>query len=64
MQQPKLLSKVWAALGLKNDIPDSRRTGIPNESATYEEGFPQITMTPIALGGKAPSGKDMNGILN
>lgn len=64
MQQPKLLSKVWAALGLKNDIPDSRKTGIPNESATYEEGFPQITMTPIALGGKAPSGKDMNGILN
>ena len=64
MQQPKLLSKVWAALGLKNDIPDSRITGIPNESATYEDGFPQITMTPIALGGKAPSGKDMNGILN
>ena len=64
MQQPKLLSKVWAALGLKNDIPDSRKTGIPNESATYEDGFPQITMTPIALGGKAPSGKDMNGILN
>ena len=64
MKQPKLLSKPWADTGLKNNIPDGRGENIPPESATYEDGFPQITMTPIAMGGKAPSGKDMNGILN
>ena len=64
MKQPKLLSKPWADTGLKNNIPDGRGENIPSESATYEDGFPQITMTPIAMGGKAPSGKDMNGILN
>ena len=64
MKQPKLLSKPWADTGLKNNIPDGRGENIPAESATYEDGFPQITMTPIAMGGKAPSGKDMNGILN
>nr|WP_240318050.1 phage tail protein [Neisseria lactamica] len=33
------------------------------EAATYAEGFPSITMTPISVGGKPPSGKDMNGVL-
>lgn len=64
MLQPKLLSKIWAALGLKNAIPDSRSDGLAQGAATYDEGFPSITMTPIAQGGKAPSGKDMNGVLN
>ncbi|MDD0824677.1 tail fiber protein [Mannheimia sp. AT1] len=64
MLQPKLLSKIWAALGLKNSIPDSRSDGLAQGAATYDEGFPSITMTPIAQGGKAPSGKDMNGVLN
>ncbi|MDG6448521.1 tail fiber protein [Glaesserella parasuis] len=63
MAQPKLLSKIWASLGLKTDIPETRTSGLAQSAATYEEGFPQITMTPITQGGKAPSGKDMNGIL-
>lgn len=64
MKQPKLLMSPWANKGLKNDIPDARSQNIALEAATYSEGFPQITMTPIAMGGKAPSGKDMNGILH
>ena len=64
MKVPKLLSKPWATKGLKNDIPADRSEGLPIESATYNEGFPSITMTPISTGGKAPSGKDMNGVLN
>ncbi|WP_207551848.1 hypothetical protein, partial [Rodentibacter trehalosifermentans] len=64
MTVPKLLSKAWASNGLKNDIPAERSDSLPRESATYSDGFPQITMTPIAMGGKAPSGKDMNGVLN
>nr|DAY24935.1 MAG TPA: tail fiber protein [Caudoviricetes sp.] len=63
MPQPKLLSKAWASDGLKNSIPDTRSGGMPLEGATYADGFPSITMTPISTGGKPPSGKDMNGVL-
>ncbi|HHK7991060.1 TPA: hypothetical protein ACQVJK_005461, partial [Serratia marcescens] len=31
--------------------------------ATFDSGFPPLTMTPIGAGGKPPKGKDMNGIL-
>ncbi|MFY1028364.1 hypothetical protein ACE4RU_11830, partial [Actinobacillus seminis] len=61
--QPRLLSKTWASLGLKNEIPMTRTDDLAQSAATYEDGFPSITMTPISQGGKAPSGKDMNGIL-
>lgn len=64
MPQPKLLSKAWASDGLKNNIPDTRSGGMPLEGATYADGFPSITMTPISTGGKPPSGKDMNGVLH
>ncbi|WP_304674141.1 phage tail protein [Neisseria blantyrii] len=63
MPQPKLLSKAWASDGLKNSIPNTRNSGMPQEGATYADGFPSITMTPISTGGKPPSGKDMNGVL-
>lgn len=63
MSQPKLLSKPWASDGLKNNIPAERNGGLAQEAATYAEGFPSITMTPISVGGKPPSGKDMNGVL-
>lgn len=63
MPQPKLLSKAWASDGLKNSIPNTRSGGMPLEGATYADGFPSITMTPISTGGKPPSGKDMNGVL-
>lgn len=63
MPQPKLLIKAWASDGLKNNIPDTRSGGMPLEGATYADGFPSITMTPISTGGKPPSGKDMNGVL-
>lgn len=63
MPQPKLLSKPWASDGLKNNIPAERDGGLAQEAATYAEGFPSITMTPISVGGKPPSGKDMNGVL-
>ena len=63
MPQPRLLSKAWASDGLKNSIPNTRNSGMPQEGATYADGFPSITMTPISTGGKPPSGKDMNGVL-
>lgn len=63
MNQPKQISTPWAEEGLKNNIPSRRDVGLSQESATYQEGFPSITMTPISVGGKPPSGRDMNGIL-
>ncbi|WP_420812297.1 phage tail protein [Neisseria lactamica] len=48
---------------MKNNIPAERDGGLAQEAATYAEGFPSITMTPISVGGKPPSGKDMNGVL-
>lgn len=32
--------------------------------ATWNYGFPQITMTPVDSGGKPPSGMDFNGVFN
>lgn len=63
MNQPKQIIMPWAENGLKNDIPNIRELSTPQEGATYQDGFPSITMTPISVGGKPPSGRDMNGIL-
>ena len=46
---------------LVNDIPLNASNN-PN-GATWNYGFPQITMTPVDSGCKPPSGKDFNGIL-
>lgn len=64
MPNPKLIAQAFASNGLKNDIAETRRSGMADNAATYAEGFPRITMTPISAGGKPPSGQDMNGILS
>ena len=46
---------------LKNAIPN---TPTGNYRASMAEGFPAVTMTPTALGGTPPDGRDLNGILN
>ncbi|MDW0883349.1 hypothetical protein P2L43_10150, partial [Mannheimia haemolytica] len=64
MENLKLLTHPWAEKGLKNEIPLNREgSGVTSATATYEDGFPDVTMKPIHEGGKAPSGKDMNGVL-
>ncbi len=42
-------------------IPDS--PGDPGR-ASFSEGFPPVTMTPVVAGGIPPFGQDVNGILN
>ncbi|UOO77914.1 tail fiber protein [Neisseria sp. Dent CA1/247] len=64
MPNPKLMPEAFCNDGLKNDIPETRASGVAENAITYADGFPQITMTPVAAGGKPPSGKDMNGILH
>lgn len=47
---------------LVNNIP--LNTSNRQNGATWNYGFPQITMTPVGSGGKPPSGMDFNGIFN
>jgi hypothetical protein len=50
-----------------NNIPQTRASGDPQNKATWNVGFPPITMQPVnadGTGGIPPSGADMNGVLN
>lgn len=61
---PKLLKTPFAAeaaAGYRTDIQES--TGAALNSATYQIGFPPITMQSIASNGMPPKGSDLNGVL-
>ena len=60
MQKPNLNPLPFAINGQKNVIPDVASGG----SASFSQGFPTLTMTPMSQGGIPPSGQDFNGILN
>lgn len=45
------------------DIPQKNFAGDPRQNASWEAGFPIVTMTPIKEGGIPPEGPDMNGVL-
>lgn len=59
-----LMPVPFASQGDKNTIPvtPSTETGQINY-ASYQKGFPPVTMTPLVAGGLPPQGVDMNGIL-
>lgn len=59
-----LIPVPFASQGDKNTIPvtPSTETGQTNY-ASYQKGFPLVTMTPLVAGGLPPQGMDMNGIL-
>jgi hypothetical protein len=50
--------------GGKRTVPVPSQTGITPGAASYNDGFPPLTMTPLTGGGVVMSGLDMNGILN
>lgn len=54
----------FANSGAKQPIPVDSQVGIEDGRASYTDGFPPLTRTPLAAGGKPPFGTDMNGILN
>lgn len=61
---PSKIIKAFGVNGLKNTIPVDSSTSTDNNGiATFDKGFPQITMQPLSAGGIPPSGKDMNGVL-
>lgn len=59
LTKPAQLTTAFAHAGLKNDIPQAT-TG--SNLASFEEGFPVITMQAIADGGMPPQGQDFNGM--
>lgn len=61
--QPGKISLPFANSGQKQPIPVASQIGIEDGRASYTDGFPPITRTPLAAGGKPPFGTDMNGIL-
>ena len=60
---PAKIPLPFASAGAKNTIPEASQIGIVDGAASLTDGFPPLTRTPLASGGKAPSGLDMNGIL-
>ena len=63
--KPSQIAVPFANDGDKNSIPVNA-TQATKESglASFDLGFPPLTMTSIAAGGIPPSGKDFNGIFN
>lgn len=59
--QPTFIPQPFAQDGNKNTIPASNSGA--NGLASYSHGFPQITETPLSVGGIPPQRKDFNGIL-
>lgn len=54
----------WAKDGNRNTIPLNSQVGVVAGAASWTDGFPPLTMTPLAAGGIPPSGLDMNGVLH
>lgn len=53
----------FANSGGKNVIPVPSQIGVTPGAASFTDGFPPLTRTPIASGGIPPSGLDMNGVI-
>lgn len=61
---PPRITKAFSVNGEKNTIPtDSSSSTDSNGTATFDKGFPPVTMLPLSAGGIPPSGKDVNGVL-
>ncbi|WP_433670522.1 glycine-rich domain-containing protein [Klebsiella michiganensis] len=60
---PKKISIPFANSGDKQTIPDTSQIGIQDGRASYPDGFPPLTRTPLSAGGVPPYGTDMNGVL-
>ena len=61
---PGKVSVPFANSGTKNAIPVPSQIGVTPGLASYTDGFPPLTFTPLASGGVPPFGADFNGFLN
>ena len=60
---PAKIVEAFAVNGTKNTIPVASQIGITPGAASFNDGFPPLTATPLAAGGVPPSVGDMNGVL-
>lgn len=61
---PNKIAVPWANTGVnRTSIPTASQISITPGAASWTDGFPPITMTPIASGGIPPAGPDFNGVL-
>lgn len=60
---PTKIQTPFADSGDKQTIPVASQIGITDGRASFTDGFPPLTRTPIVAGGVPPFGTDMNGIL-
>lgn len=60
---PDKLQLPFANSGGKTAIPVASQVGIEDGRASFTDGFPPLTRTPLSAGGVPPFGTDMNGIL-
>lgn len=66
MPQPDLILTPFAQdapPSAVDNIPEVRSPSDPLEKATWTQGFPGLTMIPLAAGGIPPRGQDFNGVL-
>ncbi|MDR0458643.1 MAG: hypothetical protein LBH10_06435 [Burkholderiaceae bacterium] len=67
MQQasrPVKIELPFANSGVRTTIPVPSQITITPGAASYTDGFPPLTMTPLSSGGIPPDGADFNGVLN
>ncbi|CAE6857567.1 hypothetical protein R75461_07800 [Paraburkholderia nemoris] len=62
-QQPPPMPVPFALNGAKNAIPQASQISVTPGAASFNDGFPPLTMTDPLAGGIPPFGRDMNGIL-
>ena len=60
---PTRIQTPFANSGDKQTIPVASQIGVADGRASFTDGFPPLTRTPIVAGGVPPFGTDMNGIL-
>lgn len=63
----RTITTTWAGFAPPadvNPVPDADQTGTNPRGASFDTGFPTITLTPSSSGGLPPDGADMNGVLN
>ncbi len=60
---PSKIQLPFANSGTKNTIPVPSQISILAGAASFNDGFPPLTLTPRASGGVPPYGADFNGIL-
>lgn len=61
---PDRIQLPFANSGTKNTIPVPSQIGITPGAASFTDGFPPLTFTPLSAGGIPPAGADFNGIFN